>query len=482
MPVAGTPNQIPFIITGDLRKRIITTAIIVNTVNLATSYADPTSTLPSLSGLYSTKAFGEQIDEYKAHIEEDKFEGLHSLHKAGEVRAWAISASFSPMSSSQSTLSNVPSEATLPSRRRPLLPPIKPIASNQDEAKASSLTTTHAPLVETRSSNVHDLLNHSDSERFVSKSPVSSHSPLTPGTTLPPVNALTGFRSFQPAVTVDAKTQPFFGRTSPLMLPRTPFPLRHGVHDDGRRGSDASVFSNISPTSSMTSSIEHGRMSPPANAAHHQNYAPGNFHFMTGLVVPVDTQQGSKLADEKRKRNAGASARFRQRRKEKEKEASHSIQRLEARVKELDDLNGWYRNERDHLRQVCISHGLQSQVGPRQASPRLVKMSPNTSTATTPSDWQQQGERGNDASRNQRRRMDYFDGAQVPPSGHLPPHQERTIIAHSGHAQQPPSANQVPRVFQAPPTTTTFRSPYDTPQHQQRQKQPMVEKTYATIR
>ena len=463
MPIPGTLNQIQFLIAGASR------IIVVNTVNLATSHAEPSFALPSLSGLYSTQAFGERVEEYKAHIEENKFEGLHSVHKAGEVRAWATSASFSPMSSCQPGLSNVSSEATLPSRRRPILPSIKPVAQDQSKVKATSPVTAQASFTETRSSNVHDLLNHSDTQRFVSNSPVSSHSPLTPGTTLPSVNVLTGFRSFQP---IDTKSQPLLGKTSPLMLSRTPFPLRSGAHEDGRRGSDASGFSTISPTSSMTSSVEHGRGSPTANAAHHSNYASGNFHFMNGLVVPVDTQQGSRLADEKRKRNAGASARFRQRRKEKEKESSHSIQRLETRVKELDDLNGWYRNERDHLRQICINHGLQTQVGPRPASPRPVKMRSNTSAVTTPSDWQQQGERGNEASRNQRRRVDYFEGAQVPPL----PSREHTIVGHSPHAQQP-LADQVSRVFQAPPTT--FRSPYDIPQ---RQKQPLVGRTYATIR
>ncbi|MCJ1359140.1 MAG: hypothetical protein MMC33_009140 [Icmadophila ericetorum] len=62
------------------------------------------------------------------------------------------------------------------------------------------------------------------------------------------------------------------------------------------------------------------------------------------VQVLVDTQAGSKSADDKRKRNAGASARFRQRRKDKERESSQAIAKLENQVREVG-------KEREHYKQ-----------------------------------------------------------------------------------------------------------------------------------
>ena len=50
------------------------------------------------------------------------------------------------------------------------------------------------------------------------------------------------------------------------------------------------------------------------------------------IPVDIDTELGSKAADEKRQRNASASCRYRRRRKEKEQENSNIISGLEARV------------------------------------------------------------------------------------------------------------------------------------------------------
>ena len=67
------------------------------------------------------------------------------------------------------------------------------------------------------------------------------------------------------------------------------------------------------------------------------------------ILMPVDVSTASKAADEKRRRNAGASQRFRQRRKEKELEFFNKIDKLEARIREM-------QNERDH------SHDLVSKL------------------------------------------------------------------------------------------------------------------------
>ncbi|KAI8626923.1 hypothetical protein F5Y19DRAFT_195006 [Xylariaceae sp. FL1651] len=54
------------------------------------------------------------------------------------------------------------------------------------------------------------------------------------------------------------------------------------------------------------------------------------------FIVPVDTHQGSRQADEKRQRNAGASARFRKRKKDREMQERLEHQRLENRNRELE--------------------------------------------------------------------------------------------------------------------------------------------------
>jgi hypothetical protein len=79
------------------------------------------------------------------------------------------------------------------------------------------------------------------------------------------------------------------------------------------------------------------------------------------MLVEVDVQAASKMADEKRARNAGASARFRERRKQKEKEASQNIQKLETQLRDLERRlrdaehdRDFYRGERDRFREFCF--------------------------------------------------------------------------------------------------------------------------------
>lgn len=89
------------------------------------------------------------------------------------------------------------------------------------------------------------------------------------------------------------------------------------------------------------------------------------------MIVPVevDTQQASKLADEKRKRNAGASARFRQRRKEKEQAASQSIAELQKQLRDLTEERDYYMTERNFLHEV-LSRTPGAVLTARPPSPR----------------------------------------------------------------------------------------------------------------
>ncbi|KAI0402678.1 hypothetical protein F4802DRAFT_617395 [Xylaria palmicola] len=77
------------------------------------------------------------------------------------------------------------------------------------------------------------------------------------------------------------------------------------------------------------------------------------------FIVPVDTHQGSRQADEKRQRNAGASQRFRKRKKDRETQERLEHQRmenqyreLEARIHSLETERERLRSDRDRLRDI----------------------------------------------------------------------------------------------------------------------------------
>ncbi|KAL2135521.1 hypothetical protein VTI74DRAFT_8127 [Chaetomium olivicolor] len=86
------------------------------------------------------------------------------------------------------------------------------------------------------------------------------------------------------------------------------------------------------------------------------------------IIVPVDVHQGSKQSDQKRQRNAGASARFRQRKRERERvqqeellklgdenrELEKKNEELAKRCEELETQRDFYRNERNHLRDIVL--------------------------------------------------------------------------------------------------------------------------------
>lgn len=308
-----------------------------------------------------------------------------------------------------------------------------------------------------------------------------------------------------PTATIDAKKSPFLtnhvqgsyqqpmeihhGRLkSPTgVRPIYPYQQSNLIKAEERRGSDASQIipsQSNSPTTSLTSygTGTGSRTSPvlqysqcvtlpqdhlkkvvvaPAPGSVSAYGSPmngtgqGSYQLMTidtdqgPVQVPVDVQAASKVADEKRKRNAGASARFRQRRKEKEREASQSISRLESKVRELSDEKEFYKVERDYFRQLVYNSPAQAaQVIPRPPSPRQRKTSIDTSSTGTP-EWQQNGERGSDDGRNQRRRISGFyepGPGQVPP----PPPQAQgpPPTSHNPHATYPP---QQPSYAYPPP-------------------------------
>ncbi|RKU48019.1 hypothetical protein DL546_007028 [Coniochaeta pulveracea] len=70
------------------------------------------------------------------------------------------------------------------------------------------------------------------------------------------------------------------------------------------------------------------------------------------ILIPVDTHQGSKSADERRLRNAGASQRFRSRKKERENQMEAETRRLNDLVRGLEQQRDFYRNERNRLRDI----------------------------------------------------------------------------------------------------------------------------------
>lgn len=118
-------------------------------------------------------------------------------------------------------------------------------------------------------------------------------------------------------------------------------------------------------------------------AESHRHQVPGQAPLQMTLntdqgtmVVPVDVQQASRTANEKRKRNASASARFRARRKEKEKEASHTIVSLERQLRDMTEERDHYRTERDYFRELVTRQVDLQQLPPRPASPLSRRAAP----------------------------------------------------------------------------------------------------------
>ncbi|KAI1621393.1 hypothetical protein EDD37DRAFT_637985 [Exophiala viscosa] len=119
----------------------------------------------------------------------------------------------------------------------------------------------------------------------------------------------------------------------------------------------------------------------------HEGYQAGQAPYQVQvntevpMVIPLDDQSASRLADEKRKRNAGASARFRARRKEKEKEASQTISGLQRELRDLIEDRDYYLSERNYYRDLAARHVPSAQLLQRPPSPQHLR--PAVSTAPT---------------------------------------------------------------------------------------------------
>ena len=134
------------------------------------------------------------------------------------------------------------------------------------------------------------------------------------------------------------------------------------------------------------------------------------------IQVPVDVQAASKMADDKRKRNAGASARFRQRRKEKERESSQTIAKLEQQIRDLTEEREFYRQERNHFRQIAMVTPGNAPREPRPLSParRRSTQSEGASIPETGRRWAESGS-GGETERNTRRRTSAYPSRPMYP-------------------------------------------------------------------
>lgn len=142
---------------------------------------------------------------------------------------------------------------------------------------------------------------------------------------------------------------------------------------DQPQGRDQLHAANRHPTASVVAG--------PSNP-HRAGYQVMALQTSSGVVnLPVDIDMASKVADDKRKRNAGASARFRSRRKQREMVAADKIQLLEQQARILTDTVEFYRNERDHFRDMLRQESaLSADIFDRPPSPQL-RVEPGTSPA-----------------------------------------------------------------------------------------------------
>ncbi|KAI1191662.1 hypothetical protein F5B17DRAFT_248356 [Nemania serpens] len=198
------------------------------------------------------------------------------------------------------------------------------------------------------------------------------------------------------------------------------------------------------------------------------------------FIVPVDTHQGSRQADEKRQRNAGASQRFRKRKKDRETQERLEHQRMEsqyremeARIQALEADRERLRSDRDRLRDIVyrtpsirdLAYQGSPSPGPSIGSaPSLLMSRPNTYGTADP----ETGERS-----SQRRRTDphpqvdfMITPYSVPDS--FPPitaSAYSTSVSHPGTPSARSHAPQLPplRLGSAGDTPTTTVSATSTP-------------------
>ncbi|KAI1426062.1 hypothetical protein F5Y12DRAFT_713508 [Xylaria sp. FL1777] len=216
------------------------------------------------------------------------------------------------------------------------------------------------------------------------------------------------------------------------------------------------------------------------------------------FIVPVDTHQGSRQADEKRQRNAGASQRFRKRKKDRETQERMEHQRmesqyreLEARIQTLENDRERLRSDRDRLRDIVYRTPSVSELaykGP--PSPDLVNGPGPSHLVSRPTYGAADPETGERPS--QRRRTDPHPQVEfvTPPyssaPGSLPPITASgysTSISHPGTPLARSQAPQLPplRLGSATGTPTTAVSAASTPvQAYQQLKRESYEMGWAT--
>ncbi|KAF2964854.1 hypothetical protein GQX73_g8718 [Xylaria multiplex] len=216
------------------------------------------------------------------------------------------------------------------------------------------------------------------------------------------------------------------------------------------------------------------------------------------FIVPVDTHQGSRQADEKRQRNAGASQRFRKRKKDRETQERMEHQRmesqyreLEARIQTLETDRERLRSDRDRLRDIVYRTPAVSELayqGPPSPDPSNGSgHSPHVLRPTYGAGDPETGERP-----SQRRRTDphpQVEFVTTPYSstpGSLPPINSSgypTSISHPGTPSARSQAPQLPplRLGSASGTPTTVVSAASTPvQSYQQLKRESYELGWAT--
>ncbi|KAI1823553.1 hypothetical protein F4861DRAFT_313955 [Xylaria intraflava] len=216
------------------------------------------------------------------------------------------------------------------------------------------------------------------------------------------------------------------------------------------------------------------------------------------FIVPVDTHQGSRQADEKRQRNAGASQRFRKRKKDRETQERLEHQRMEnqyremeARIQELETDRERLRSDRDRLRDIVYRTPSVSEFayqGPPSPEPNNGSSPPPL--GPRPTYGTADPETGERAS--QRRRTDphpqveFANSPYVSTPGSLPPIAASgypTSISHPGTPSSRPQAPQLPplRLGSAAGTPTTAASGESTPvQGCQQLKREQYETGWAT--
>lgn len=200
----------------------------------------------------------------------------------------------------------------------------------------------------------------------------------------------------------------------------------------------------------------------------HEGYQAGQAPYQVQvntevpMVIPLDDQSASRLADEKRKRNAGASARFRARRKEKEKEASQTISGLQQELRDLIEERDYYLSERNYYRDLAARHVPSAQLLQRPPTPQHPRRLTTSTTAPlsasggSPEPYEsEETYRGypDPGSAAQRRRTDDYQPSFIGSQTHSPSQPTYT----TGYLTQPPAP--IHSLPPPPPTTSTAYAP-----------------------